>query len=212
MTNLRLKSILSSSVLPLIAAAAALSISPEAKAVSSLTISDTFGDPSTISITPGESFTIVLRLSTTTEQLIGTTYSLLAPGAGSGKFTLVARDVVGATFSDLSTASVADTVLTSANSTDLGASAADIFNPVQPGNLYLATYTIASNPTLAPGIYTIQTGTNSIAADSNFASIPLPTSTYRVQVVPEPGAAALLMGGLGVLAAMRRRRQASAIR
>ncbi len=209
MTHTRFPSILGSSLVPLLIAAASISAAPTAQAETFLSISDTFGDPSTISIAPGESFTIVMRLSTTTEQLIGTTYSLIAPGIGDGKFTLVARDVVGSAFSDLSSASVADTVLTNQATIDLGATVANISNPVQPGNLYVATYTVASNPTTAPGVYTIQTGANSIAADNNFNSIPLPTSSYQVNVVPEPGTAALVFGGLGVLSAFRRRRSQS---
>ncbi len=206
MTNNRIKSILCASVIPLVVAAS-LSITPTVTAATGLSISDSIGDPNAISIAPGDTFTITMRLSATAEQLLGTTYSLVIPGAGSGKFTLVARDVIGTAFSDLTASNVADTVLTNAATVDLGGLVANLNNPAQPGVLYLATYTIASNPTLAPGIYTIQSGSNSVALNSGFDSIPLATSTYQVNVVPEPGTAALVFGGLGMLSILRRRRQ-----
>jgi len=208
MINHRIKSVFQTSAISLIVLAASLSITPTAKAVTGISLSDTIGDPNKITISPGSSFAVTMLLSATVEQLIGTTYSLVAPGAAAGKFTLVARDVVGTLFSDLTASNVSNTTLTNAATVDLGGLVANLATPTLPGTLFLADYMIASDPTLAPGVYLLQAGSNSVALDSAFNSLPVSTSSYEVTVVPEPGAAALAFVGLGVLTALRRARKA----
>jgi hypothetical protein len=176
-----------------------------AHAAAGISLTDNIGDPTAISISPGQSFSITLRLSATTEQLIGAGYSLVAPGAGAGKFTLVSRDIVGTPFSDPVVSNVSNTVLSDIATVNLGG-LVDA-TPVQPGSYFLANYVIASSPTLSPGVYTLQGDPNAVASDPAFTSIPLSTSTYQVTVVPEPGTAALAFVGLGVLSALRRQRR-----
>jgi uncharacterized protein (TIGR03382 family) len=206
MKNKNITNILSVSVISLVTAVS-LSVAPSATALTGISLLDSIGDPTKVSISPGDSFLVTLRLNASVEQLIGTTYSLVATGAGAGKFRLVARDVVGTVFSDLTTPNISNTTLTEVASVDLGGTVQNFPTPAQPGNLFLADYTIVSDSTLAPGVYVLQAGTNSIALDNAFNSLPLSSSTYQVTVVPEPGTAVLAFGGLGVLSAMMRRRR-----
>lgn len=211
MTTNSLKYILSKSAVPLIVTAASLFAVPSANGLTGISLSDTGGDPNKISISPGDNFVVSMRLSATVEQLIGTTYSLVAPGAGAGKFTLVTRSVVGTLFSDLTASNVSNTVLTSTATVDLGGLVVNLAVPAQPGTLFLADYTISSSPTLAPGVYLLQAGTNSVALDSAFTSLPLSTSTYEVTVIPEPGVASLALAGLGMISALKRNRRKPAL-
>ena len=71
--------------------------------------------------------------------------------------------------------------------------------------MFLADYTIVSDPSLAPGVYLLQPGSNTIAYDGQGSSVPVSTSTYQVTVVPEPGSAALVAPV--VIGLMRRRRR-----
>jgi MYXO-CTERM domain-containing protein len=176
-----------------------------AHAVAGLSLTDSIGAPNAISISPGQSFSITMTLTATTEQLIGAGYSLVAPGAGAGKFTLVSRDVVGTPFSDLIVANVSNTTVSDVATVNLGGLVES--TPVQPGSYFLANYVISSSATLSPGIYTLQADPNAVAPDPSFNSVPLSTSTYQVTVVPEPGTAALALGGLGLLGALRRPRK-----
>ena len=191
---------------PLVLVAALLGTNPTAEGVVSISLSDPIGDPGKISIFPGSSFTISLRLNATVEQLTGAGYSLVAPGAGAGKFTLVARNIGSTPFSDLQTPNVSNLVLTTASTPDLGGSlpTASIGNPTQPGTVFLADYTIASDPTLAPGVYFVQPGADLVGVDHVGNSVPISTSFYEVTVAPEPGAGALAFLGLGVLFSLRR--------
>jgi uncharacterized protein (TIGR03382 family) len=210
MKNNGFTKILRASAASLVAAVTSLYLASTASAVTAISLTDNLGDPGKVSISPGDSFVVTFRLSATTEQLLGTTYSIVAPGAGAGKFRISSRDVVGTLFSDLTASNVSNTTLTDSPTVDLGGLVANLALPAQPGNLFLADYTITADPTLAPGIYFLQPGTNSVALDSAFNSLPVSTSSYQVTVVPEPGTAALAFGGAGVLSAMMRRRRSTA--
>src|SRR5215207_5897266 len=98
-----LKTIARAAAAPSILLVALLGLNPTAEGAVSISLTDTIGDPGRISIVPGSSFTITLRLNATVEQLTGAGYSLVAPGAGAGKFTLVARNIGNTPFSDLQT-------------------------------------------------------------------------------------------------------------
>jgi hypothetical protein len=200
---------ISSPVLPLLAAASVF-FTQEANAATGISLTDSFGDPTKTSISPGDSFIVTLRLSATAEQLIGTTYSIVTSTGAAGKFKLVSRSVVGTLFSDLTAGNISNTTLTEVATVDLGGTVQNLNAPAQPGTLFLADYTILADPTIAPGVYFLQAGTNSIAVDNGFNSLPLSSSSYQVTVIPEPGSAVLAFGGVGVLGGMVRRRRHSA--
>ena len=188
-------------------AASVFSLSHAAAAVS-LSLLDTFGDPSSVILSPGQSFTVRLEFTTSAESIRGLSYELETLGLGSGQFRITQRDIVSSPFDDLITTnaialSPANALLDPQNDSDLGAVVTS--NAVGAGTYLVANYTIQALPTIPSGLtYTIETA-NGIATDDNFNDLPLAPATYSVQVVPEPGAAGLLAIGLSTLAFYRRR-------
>lgn len=175
-----------------------------------LTLGDTTGAPDAVTITPGASFEVILRLTSTAESTSGIGYLLEAFGSASSGFTITARDISGSAFTDLI---VADGIalagsagfLDPVNDNELGALTAGATNGT--GDFKVAAYTIQASPTLAPGTYTIGTR-SAVAFDAGFDEIALNQPTYSVTVVPEPSTS-LVVASLAAGFALRRRRPVS---
>lgn len=198
---------LAGKILRPLALAGLLCAASAAQGAVSLSITDGVGDPHAISLTSGETFNLTISVIAQ-NSISGISYYLNAPGPGAGKFQITGRQNVGTVFSDWVTLppQFTDVVLAETPSKDLGAEV-PLGNPnVVPGTYFLANFTV-STAGIAPGIYTIVADRNlSMAMDNDFNVYDdVNSNTYTVTVVPEPGTAALTLGGLGLLGLRRRR-------
>ena len=127
-----------------------------------LTLTDTTGAPDAVTITPGASFEVILRLNSTSEFTSGVSYLLEAFGSASSGFTITARDLTSSSFTDvIVTDGIAlagsGGLLDPVNDFELGALVAS--DPNGAGEFQIARFTIQASPTLAPGNYTLGTNT-----------------------------------------------------
>jgi hypothetical protein len=187
--------------------AAGLLLAARADAATSFTLSDGVGDPASVSIWPGQSFTFSLAV-TSTDSLIGVNYNLSAAPAASGQLRITGRDITGSPFSDLITSntialSPAAALLDPVNDDNLGALVADVFTPVAPGTSFIANYTLKNVSGLPEGDYLIST-LNGVATDDGFNDVPVAGATYTLHMLPEPGTAAFGLACFGMIAARRR--------
>lgn len=175
-------------------------------------LTDSLGDSLSVTIQPGDSFTFDFSILSD-EPLIGATYFLSATGISNSAFTITSRTITGSLFSSLQTidptALAANPVLSPANGSDLGALVANLSIPATPGLLYFSSITLTSSPAINFGVYTINITPSSIVLNSNFDEISI-TSSYTVNVIPEPTTFALL--GLGSVLALGARRRRSSLK
>jgi hypothetical protein len=208
MTNIMRSSPLTSSLL--IVAALGLAMPAQSRAATwAASFVDSVGDPSSVSIDAGQSFTFSFFLNMTGGASANAVDYYLAVtgngGAGSGKFSIAQRDLTGSAFSDPNVSSVVGS-LAPASEPNLGASTNPFANV--SGNQLVATYTISTDPTLAPGPYVISIDPTRMlalraATDENFDSQPIAASYAVTVLVPEPAAVGLL--AMASLALGRRR-------
>ncbi len=174
--------------------------------------SDSVGDPGSVTISPGDSFTFRFDLVMTDgasgnalDYYLGVNGN---DGAGSGKFTLTQRNRTGSAFNaeTVSDASVIG-VLNPTTARTLGVST-DPFEDLT-GTQFIANLTFATAADLAPGEYSISIDSNRPLAfwsvtDENWENHPIYTS-YGVTVLPEPASVAgLAMLAIGALRRVRR--------
>jgi hypothetical protein len=198
------------SLFPIICAAfALLSFQTTSRADALLTLTDSSSPFDSISINPGDTFSVNVNLATTTEQVSGFSYLFSVSIAGSGSFSLTSRDITGAPYSVGDLTNTNAVVLSAPNAlfdpttnSDLGAT---IVTPIAAGSNFIAQFAIASTIGVAPGTYTISFNTASVF-DENVNEIPLTTGSYTVTVIPEPTTALLLAGSLTAMMLLRRRR------
>jgi len=178
--------------------------------------SDATGDPGSVSIAPGDSFTFSFNLLMSDgANANALDYHLRVDGnagAGGGKFFLTGRDRTGSKFVDTTYADVTGTLNPSTttyltDAASLGASTDPFANLI--GDQFVATYTLLTSADLAPGVYTIaiDQGVDPAlrsATDADFTARAISASyTVNVGVVPEPASVALLAAGLVPLLARR---------
>lgn len=192
----------------LLLALAALALG-SARAAVTVGLSDTTGDPGSVTIAPGGSFTVRVTLNSSSELTTGIGYLLQAAGSGAGQFRITGRNIASSMFSDPITSdgvALASglALLDPANDGDLGGLIADVLAPNGPGSYFVADLTIESLGTIALGSYTIGTTGVSVSNDA-FDTIAVGSSSYSVTVVPEASHALLSAIGVIGLAARRRR-------
>ncbi len=175
----------------------------------SITFDDGLGDPTSVTISPGDSFSFSLKLTSTSELVTGISYFFQSSDP-SGKFSIAARDISGSPYTFLFIAnstifSGSNATLDPINNNDLGAGVDDVFSPTGVGTFLIANYTISSNATIAPGNYTLSLiGTD--VADQDGEPVLHSTNTYNITVIPEPGVG-MLLGVAGLAGVVLRRRR-----
>jgi hypothetical protein len=189
----------------------------------SLTLTDTVGSPNSVSLLPGQSFTVALKMVSTSEQTLGLDYLLEPLGIqGSGLFRVTAEDLTGSffpqvyhPFSEWSTPplNVLDPHIGATGSdVDLGGIVANVGTPTSgAGTFQVANFTFLVDPTTAPATYVIQSGTiipgkGWIDTGVNDHEIPSNLqASYSVIVTPEPSMLGLV--GLGLIILRKRPRR-----
>ena len=214
-------------------AAAALTAS-SAQAAVSLSITGSGG--SSISLKPGSTFGVAVKVTSTAESLTGVDYFLSISGAAAGKIRLTARDLTGSSFSDANLSNTGDngsnpgvldtnfSLLNPKNSLDLGATLSNISAALppntgaNPASYLLANYTFSVDPTIAPGTYTLSTsslaGSGVVTQAPNFTEMGFAQQgSFTVTVTPSVGGTPvpeptgmMALMGMGGLALRRRRR------
>jgi hypothetical protein len=187
---------------------AGLAVSQTSHAAVTVALTDLSGDPASAIVTPGSTFQIIVTLTSTAEQTAGFTYFLEAAGSANGKFTVISRSLTSSVFPDVLTEdsiafSAANGLMGPVNDHDLGGLTASGTNGV--GSFRVASLMIQALPGTPLGSYVLSTA-HTEAIDGAFSSITVAPSTYSVNVVPEPGAAWLLMLALSSTACFYRRR------
>ncbi len=188
-------------------------------AFSSAALGQTFtlttpGGTNQVNIMAGESFTLQITLDVSF-QTTGASFFLETTSAtaqaGSGLFDIASRNTTSSPYQDQNTPTLAGTdALLGPRTADLGGTTST-GGAVNPGKYVLSSFTILSNGALAPGLYTLRTASMSSVTltGPNFDSVSVPTTSFTVQVVPEPGSASLLLGGVIALGVFRRQRSVS---
>lgn len=183
-------------------AVAILACAPTSRAQYALSLTDNLGDPASVAVAPGQSFTFTLTLTSPGATSVALSYFLqVLEGGGNGQFRITARDLMGSTFSQPTTDNSialqpADALLDPQNDSNLGADLADPNSPNGAGSFFVANFTLQALAGIAPGVYTLSTA-DAIVTDSGFSDNPVTDATYTVTVVPEPGTYMLL--GIGAL-------------
>ncbi len=171
------------------------------------TFNDGSGDPTSVTINPGDEFTFSLFLSSTVEPLYGLTYFLTA--STSGLFRITGRDITGSPFSDLTNSNAVALAPTNnllndiLNNKDLGATVPILAVP--SGTHFVASLTLDSDASIPLGVYTISLRSDSVGVDDVFDEYPI-SATYTVTVIPEPGVG-MLLGVAGLAGVLLRRRR-----
>ncbi len=163
-----------------------------------------------ITIGPGGSFTVQLRIDIDAIPTIGFDYELtVAELAGSGKIALTGRDNTGSVFSDyLVTNAIlfaGSNAVLDPSTANLGALITDIFSPLPDDTYVVADLTFFLDPSLAPGLYTISAP--GFLTNDQFDSIPITANPFQVQVIPEPNTAFFGIACLGAVAGLSRQRK-----
>lgn len=173
-----------------------------------IALTDTTGDPASITVLPGDSFDVKATLTLDTgEDAAGIGFNLNA--SQSSIFTITARSVDAANpFTDLTTTNAQMLAnspgLNPANGTDLGGTTPDGLNR-SPGTYALYTFTLATSATAPQGTYQI-TVAEAFFTNEAFDSFAVGTTTYDVTVVPEPVSIGMMGAFVGSLALRRRPR------
>ena len=172
-----------------------------------LSLVDNAGDMGTVTVAPGEAFTVTLRL-TADEGFRGLTAFLRDPGfGGATRFTLTDRTRLASNpFTDATRSDATfDNDPLNATTEDVGYTSD---GTVAAANTYdLMTLTIAPSLSLAEGTYSLGFGPDSGLTNAAFEDVAftgLGSYSVTVTAVPEPQALCLL-AGVGA-AALRRRR------
>lgn len=187
-----------------------------------LTISDGVGSPNIVDLDPSVpstfnfAFDVFVTITLPDTGITGLTYLLQTPDlTDSGLFRITSRNTTGGLFTGSTLTTPDSTVLIAANAlldtrnnNDLGGTVVDpLTECIPPGTYFLATYTFNTNSAISPGIHSIQdTLVSATGCGPGFDEIPIASTSYSVNVVPEPSTGLLLGVGLMILGRARRRR------
>jgi hypothetical protein len=188
-----------------VAVVAALCCSMPALAAPQLTLSDSSGDSSSVTIVQGGSFTIDVILTADTG-FTGLTYFLETTSGGSGNISITGRTsntwtgngLTDSITSDPGILALFDATLSPRNGKDLGYSATDVSTNIAPGTYSITSLTLASTASTPAGDYTIRTASATLT-DAQFSEFSIPVSSYTVHVMAVPEAASLTLLGLGAM-------------
>lgn len=182
---------------------------PAVTHASGLAIEDGSGDPASVTVAPGGSFTVGVRL-TADQSFVGTSFNIQTAGQAISALTITARawnpssPLTVPMSSDSNVVGLPQAVLSPSNGSDLGYLASDVLIPVAAGSYQLENVTLSVASNLPAGQYSLFT-VNGNMASGDFQDIALLDSApYTITVVvPEPGMIGLL--ALGALPLVRRR-------
>jgi len=180
-----------------------------------ISITDPVSPFSSISINPGDSFSVNINISTSSaEDLAGLTYFLQISALGSGLFSISDRNAATSQFSDINFTNLQVTTtpfnnLAPTNTRDLGGTLANPSVGLTTGTYFVSSITIQSNVSLGLGAYTLSFSPSTEAFNTLGDSISLNLQSYTVNVIPEPTTMALLAGSLTAIMVLRRRRRIS---
>ena len=180
-----------------------------------IALTDTTGDPASVTVLPGDSFDVKAALTLDTGQdAAGIAY--LLNSSQSSIFTITARSLDAANpFPDPNSTDAQvlgnSPGLDPMNGADLGGTTVTGNATAVPGTYGLYTFTLATSATAPQGTYQI-TVVDAFYVDVNFNTDgnDIGTTTYNVTVVPEPvsfGMVSVFLGGL-----LLRRRPAEVVR
>lgn len=183
-----------------------------------LSLTDTDGSPNSTIVAQGSSFTVTVKLTSTSEQTTGLSYFLEENGAGNPHLQITGRNIAGSFYPELTTSngqvlSFPGSLLNPRNDYDLGGGITDLNSPVGAGTFFVADITLLVLPSTPLGTYILAFSPNSVAAGPgpDFAEIAVNTFSYNVVAqVPEPGSALFLGAGSLLLGIYSRRRSSRA--
>ncbi len=193
-----------------VVAAMFVALSAVADAAPTISLADPLGDPTSITLNPGQSFSLNVALNSDV-QLSGLSYYLQS--SIDGKFSVLGETLDGnSPLTDPNFISTFPVLLSSINSPDFGYGKQDASTNAAAGAYPINSLSLLVDATTLPGTYTIFTSTSSGIATTvapptletftNMAS----SAVYTVNVVPEPASCVLLASG-GLAVALWRRRQ-----
>lgn len=174
-----------------------------------IALTDTTGLQTSVSVVPGDPITVKATLTLGTgEEAGGTTFFLNS--STSNIFTITARSIDPANpFTDpnSSDAQVLSTSpgLNPTNGMDLGGTTDSGFATVLPGTHALYTFTLMTSAAAPQATYRI-TVVNATYSNADFDTKNVSSTTYTVNLVPEPVSLAMMCVALGGLALRPRRR------
>ncbi len=170
------------------------------------------------SLLPGSSFTLSLSLNFTSggniQNLAGLSYWLQTQNSNPPfYFALTNRDLSGSQFTDPQTPGITyPQSLQPDNANDLGALLPVGATPLASGFYPIAQLTFSISAMATPGNYVIQTiaggPKNGVMNDSDGDTLSIPSQSFSVNVVPEPGTLTLAVVAAltaGVVGCRRRR-------
>jgi hypothetical protein len=186
---------------------------PSLNAAVTLGISDTSGDPISVSINPGDAFVINVNLTVSVpDDVIGVTFFLQSSGPSISVFSITGRSNIGTVFTDLQTAgsgpiSAPGNLLDPSNNSDLGASEPNL-TAQGAGNYFISNFTISSLVATPAGNYTLSfVPSTAVYVDGSFGTSSFDSlGSYTVEVIPEPTTMALFAASLTAVMVLRRRR------
>ncbi len=217
------------SVLSLALVSALLFAATASSAAPGLSLTNPSGGGGSVSISPGDSFSMNVTLNSDTIAFDGLSYYLKASAANDftvtsrmtgsqlGTWTSLPNGLTDPTTNPLpSPVSGGHSTLldTSVNSVDLGYSATSFTPNIAAGSYLVDQLTFTTPGNIPGGSYTIFTSSDSllIAAQGTSPNFTFPTTSisgagsFTVNVVPEPASVILLAGG-GLLLALARKKR-----
>ena len=217
---------------PTLFAATALGFSAPAQGAVNLGLFGSGSNPTSVSVSPGGTFSVTLNVSSTAEQLTGVDYYFSISGAAAGKVRLAGRDITGSPFSDTLKLDTGDnnqnpgildsnySLLSPQNGLDLGAAVANVNSALGPNGganpaaYLLAKYTFTLDSTIPAGNYSLSTfayaGSGVVTQAPSFNEQSFSQqAAFSVVVTPVVGApeptGMMALLGLGGLVLRRRR-------
>ncbi len=190
-----------------------------------ISFNDNSGTPNAGSYAPGSSFSFDISLniqnsgSDPVPDANSISYWFETSAANNSYFKITNRNLTGSSFTDpQSSPTYPVAIVAGGDAFDLGASTPSSTSVATNNSYFIATLSLAIDPSTPAGTYTIFTTTNSSNAnhanttavgDSSFGRHEPVAAVYTITVVPEPATLSLLgLSGLGSfgLNLLRRRR------
>ena len=180
-----------------------------------------FEGPSTITVAPGQSFSLTLDVTSTGgETITGLDYYFNTDAGGSGLLSITGRDLTGSQFANFvnydntTVLASAAALLDPRDDYDLGGGTNSLSGLSGSSSYFVATYTFQLSASAVTG-QTYSLFTNSITSATgwvgpgpNFSDNPFATPamlSIMVAAIPEPTAYGLILGGVMLLGVLARR-------